>query len=140
MSLLPPVLLVFLLFATGGPLGTAIAQEAGVIAGGDIEFQNYCAVCHGVDAQGTGPMAKYLKLEPANLTLLAKKNGGEFPFWQVYRVIDGREGREGHGTREMPIWGDRFLAEPQGRGRYSKTETAGRILGLVFFLRHLQER
>jgi mono/diheme cytochrome c family protein len=117
----------------------AQAQETEVIAGGELEYQNHCAICHGVDGKGRGIMAKFLTISPSNLTQLAKKNAGRFPFWQTYRVIDGREEVRGHGTREMPIWGARFQAEAKGSDPGSRSQAAGRILGLVFYLQHLQE-
>jgi hypothetical protein len=116
------------------------AQETEVVAAGEIEFQRHCATCHGIDAKGKGSMARFLTIQPSDLTQLAKKNAGQFPFWQVYRTIDGRENIPGHGTRDMPIWGDRFLAEARGKDKFAHTEVAGRILGLVFYLRHLQDR
>jgi mono/diheme cytochrome c family protein len=115
------------------------AQEMEVIAGGELEYQNYCAVCHGVNARGQGIMSKFLTLRPADLTQLAQKNGGTFPFWQVYRAIDGREVIRGHGTRDMPIWGDRFRAQAGGNDSGSRAQAAGRLLGLVFYLQHIQE-
>jgi mono/diheme cytochrome c family protein len=118
---------------------TASGQETEVIAGGEIEFQRYCAVCHGVDGKGRGLMTKFLTIPPANLTQLTKKNGGKFPFWQVYRVIDGREEIRAHGTREMPVWGARFQAAADGNDSGSRSQVAGQILSLVFFLQHLQE-
>jgi mono/diheme cytochrome c family protein len=120
--------------------GRGVAQEAEVIAGGEIEYQRHCASCHGGDARGDGPLAKYLTVKPANLTQLAKTSGGEFPFWRTYRVIDGRDEIRAHGTRQMPVWGERFLAEQRGKDRFAETEVTGRILGLIFYLRHVQER
>jgi len=117
----------------------ARAQEMEVIAGGEIEYQRYCAVCHGVDGKGRGLMAKFLTVQPADLTVLSKKNAGKFPFWQIYRVIDGREEIRGHGTREMPIWGARFQAAAGGNDSGSRSQVAGQILSLVFYLQHLQE-
>ena len=121
------------------PSALATAQELEVIMGGELEYQNYCAVCHGVDARGDGIMRKFLLYPPANLTQLAKKNGDKFPFWQVYRTIDGREEFRGHGTREMPIWGARFRSEAGGNDPGSRAQAAGRILSLVFYLQHIQE-
>ena len=116
-----------------------LAQETEVIAGGEIEYQNHCAICHGVDGRGRGMMAKFLTVAPSDLTQLAKKTAGRFPFWQVYRVIDGREEVRGHGTREMPIWGARFQAEARGTDPGSRSQASGRILSLVFYLQHIQE-
>jgi len=39
-------------------------------------FDTYCAVCHGKDAKGNGPAANAMKTPPADLTTLAKGNGG----------------------------------------------------------------
>lgn len=117
----------------------ALAQETEVIAGGDLEYQNHCAICHGVDGKGRGIMNKFLTIQPADLTQVSKKNADRFPFWQVYRVIDGREEIRGHGTREMPIWGARFQAEAKGSDPGSRSQVSGRILSLVFYLQHIQE-
>ena len=120
-------------------LTLARAQEMEVIAAGEIEYQNYCAICHGVDGRGYGIMAKFLTVQPSDLTQLAKKNTGRFPFWQVYRTIDGREQIRGHGTRDMPVWGARFRADARGDDTGSRSQIAGRILSLVFYLQHIQE-
>ena len=122
------------------PVPLAKAQEMEVIAGGELEYQNYCAVCHGVDSRGQGIMSKYLTVRPADLTQLAKKNDGTFPFWQVYRMIDGREEVRGHGSRDMPVWGDRFRSQAGGNDPGSRAQASGRLLGLVFYLQHIQER
>ena len=54
-------------------------------------------------------MAQVLKVRVADLTELAKKNGGRFPFKRVEKRIDGTESAGmAHGTKEMPIWGPIF--------------------------------
>jgi len=115
------------------------AQETEVIAGGEIEYQNYCAVCHGVDGRGQGIMRKFLTVPPANLRRLTLISGGKFPFWEVYRKIDGQTEIRGHGTRDMPVWGDRFRTQAGGDGKTAQTQAAGRIVSLVFYLQHIQE-
>ena len=40
--------------------------------------------------------------------MLAKSNNGVFPKDAVYEAIDGSKTIPAHGTREMPIWGERF--------------------------------
>jgi mono/diheme cytochrome c family protein len=114
-------------------------QEIEVIMAGEIEYQQYCAVCHGSDGKGYGIMRKFLNVEPTDITQAAKKNGGQFPFWQIYRIIDGREEVRGHGTREMPVWGARFRSQAGGDDTGSKAQVAGRILALVFYLQQIQE-
>lgn len=115
------------------------AQEMEVVAGGELEYQNHCAICHGIDGRGRGIMSKFLTIAPPDLTQLRKKNAGLFPFWQTYRVIDGREEIKAHGTREMPIWGARFRSDARGDDVASRSQVSGRILGLVFYLQHLQQ-
>ncbi len=70
-------------------------------------YKAWCASCHGVDGKGDGPAAKALKKGPADLTQIAKKNGGKFPTDRIRKYIDGTEmPPEAHGSREMPIWGN----------------------------------
>jgi len=76
---------------------------------GPTLYMTYCAVCHGKAANGHGPMAPTLKTQVPDLTEIAKRNGGTFPFVRVEKRIDGRENSGlGHGTKEMPIWGPLF--------------------------------
>ncbi len=80
----------------------------GSLEGRDL-FRAYCAVCHGTDAKGGGPMAGSLKTGPADLTRIAERNHGQFPFLKVQRIISGDEPMSAsHGPREMPIWGPVF--------------------------------
>ena len=56
-------------------------------------------------------MAKSLSPPPSDLTRLSETNNGVFPVSRVHEVIDGRMERSIHGTRDMPVWGDRYLQE-----------------------------
>jgi mono/diheme cytochrome c family protein len=85
---------------------------AGVLDRGEPEYHSSCAPCHGSDGKGAGPVSAGLKVPPPDLTVLAKKNNGVFPFNSVYEIIDGRKAIIAHGTRDMPIWGDRYAPEP----------------------------
>jgi mono/diheme cytochrome c family protein len=71
-------------------------------------FKNYCAVCHGSDAKGNGPLAPFLKAKPADLTVLGKTNGGKFPSERVRSTIAGDDEVPSHGSRAMPVWGPIF--------------------------------
>ena len=128
-----------LLWLLSLPISWAQAQEREVIAGGELEYQNTCAVCHGVEARGNGILSRFLTVKPANLRQLRLTPGGAFPFWEVYRKIDGQFEISGHGTRDMPIWGDRFRAQAGGDGKSAQTQAAGRILSLVIYLQYIQE-
>jgi mono/diheme cytochrome c family protein len=121
--------------------GLAYAQEDEIIAGGKGKFLRYCASCHGQTAKGNGDMAALLVLKPADLTQLKQRNKGEFPFWRVYRAIDGREMVRGHGTREMPLWGFVFQVEEGANGSPAQEDIVrGRIWQLVYFLESIQEK
>lgn len=72
-------------------------------------YKTWCASCHGAQGKGDGPAAAALKKAPADLTQLAKKNGGKFPTERVRNYIDGTQTVTAHGSREMPVWGSFFL-------------------------------
>ena len=80
-----------------------------------------------------------LTVKPADLTQINKRSDGTFPFWRIYRVIDGREETKGHGTSEMPIWGAEFRSQAAG-GPMPEAYTRGRILELVYYLQSIQEK
>ncbi|MBM4258358.1 MAG: cytochrome c [Deltaproteobacteria bacterium] len=117
------------------------AQEQEVAASGKLFFNENCVVCHGGNGKGDGIMATFglLTVPPADLTVLAKKNGGHFPFWRVYGVIDGRDPLKAHGSREMPLWGDEFRLETSS-SLMSQSEVRGKILLLVYYLQSIQEK
>lgn len=71
-------------------------------------FQHYCASCHGWEAKGDGPVARYLATPPADLTRIAARRDGVFPEEEIGEYIDGRRLVGAHGTREMPVWGRIF--------------------------------
>lgn len=107
---------------------------------GGIEFEQSCSVCHGFQGKGNGVMADSLKEKPSNLTTLSKRNNGHFPFITVYQVIEGSSRVGVHGSREMPIWGDRYRKESEQYGADNKyLYTRGLILELIVYLISIQE-
>jgi mono/diheme cytochrome c family protein len=88
-----------------GMAGAAQAQDVDV---GKSEYQSSCASCHGADGKGNGPLRAQLKVPPSDLTVLARNNNGTFPATALYETIDGSKAVPAHGSREMPIWGERF--------------------------------
>lgn len=107
---------------------------------GENEFVNSCAVCHGRSGKGDGPLAKELRKAPADLTRLSERNGGKFPDRWVSAMIDGRYIVPGHGERDMPVWGRRFLGNDRRtygpRGEEAMTQE--RIHQLAAYLETLQ--
>ena len=127
-------------FLGTGP-GNGLAQEQDVIEAGKREFQRSCATCHGVEGKGDGPSASALNVKPADLTQMSKNHGGVFLFWRTYEKISGADEApiRGHGTREMPIWGERFRLE-RGDSEEHLLGVRGRILSLVYYLQSIQEK
>jgi mono/diheme cytochrome c family protein len=93
--------------APGKTIKSVNAQTIASVKGVDL-FKEYCAVCHGTDAKGSGPAADALKKRPADLTQLSRKNGGNFPDLHVINYIKGMDTVAAHGNRDMPIWGNIF--------------------------------
>lgn len=121
--------------------GALFAEQVQI---GEREFKSHCAGCHGLDGMGNGPFVEFLTKKPGSLTNLAQKNQGIFPYSQVYEIIDGRYQIGAHGTRDMPIWGDRYRMEIiRQYGEFGDEHpqiSHCRILELVFFLATLQEQ
>lgn len=129
-----------------GTGGVASAAEKVLKADlGKREYENSCAFCHGKDGKSTGAINDLLKKSPADLTTLAKKNKGVFPFDRVYAVIDGREIITAHGDRDMPAWGDRYNSDSVKAAEYymdvpydAEMFTRSRILSLIDYLNRIQ--
>ena len=130
--------------------GPAQAEDVDV---GKSEFQSSCASCHGIDGKGKGPVSEQLKTAPSDLTMLAKKNNGIFPLDAIYKTIDGTKSVAGHGTREMPIWGERFnpiinlphAVDPSywrmaGPEKSPEVVVRARILAVVDYLDRIQQK
>jgi mono/diheme cytochrome c family protein len=88
--------------------GVAARAQAGDVFEGKQKYGVYCASCHGAAGKGDGALAASLKKHPADLTQLARKNGGQFPTERVTRFIDGRTRDDAHLKSDMPVWGDAF--------------------------------
>jgi mono/diheme cytochrome c family protein len=130
-------LLVLLLAATFlAPV--AVAEDLSTYSGEEL-FGRFCASCHGLKGEGEGPVAPFFRVAPPDLTEIARRHGGEFPYERVREIIDGRKILAPHGWREMPVWGREFITAegdtPEGRARADAL-----INRLVDYLRSLQTR
>lgn len=133
-----------------GFAGAAQAEDVDI---GRSEFQSSCATCHGVDGKGKGPVAEQLKVPPSDLTTLARNNNGVFPASAVYEIIYGSKTIPAHGSREMPIWGERFnpiVALPHavdpsywklaGPDKSPEIVVRTRILAVIDYLNRIQQK
>ena len=107
---------------------------------GGVEFEQSCAICHGFNGKGKGVMSDSLTKKPADLTVLTKNNNGHFPFTEVYRVIEGSPKVGIHGSRDMPIWGDRYRKEAEKYEADEYLYSRGLILELMVYLMYIQEK
>jgi len=100
---------------------------------GKDNFDAYCAVCHGMDAKGTGPAAPAMKVPVPDLTRIAQRNKGKFNPVQVEEIIrfGGKTSTPAHGVETMPMWGEVFRSEPRERSLL-------RIANLVKYLESIQ--
>ena len=116
---------------------------------GKDNFEAYCAVCHGKTGKGDGPAAPAMKTPVAagfllrvrdraspvaDVTAIARKNGGKFSAVPIAEMIKGAD-REmpSHGSKDMPIWGAvfrSFSADPN--------IAALRVNNLVNYLESIQ--
>lgn len=98
-----PLHLISLVSALG--LGACVLANAPApMPTGAQDFADFCAGCHGLSGQGNGEMAATLSKRPADLTRLARRNGGTFPTTRVMAKIWGYTGGKG-GTSVMPNFG-----------------------------------
>ena len=101
-------------------------------------FAQNCAVCHGANARGGGAATVNLEQVPADLTLIAERNGGLFPSDDVLAKIHGYGG-PGH-FGEMPDFadidrGENIMWETQNG---QKIATPRALVALVRYLEGLQ--
>ena len=138
-SFAPAMLAVVIVMAS---MGTARAQsESRSVDSGSGLYATYCASCHGPSAHGDGSVARFLRVPPADLTQIAKRNKGVFDADRVYQIIDGRQAVKAHGRvdkSEMPVWGDAFLKSETTSG--DEKMVTEKIRALVQHLQSIQEK
>ena len=89
-------------------------------------------------------MVGYLMGSIPDLTTLSDSNGGVFPVTKVYSTIDGTMTSGPHGSREMPVWGQRYAfrggenANPDFRAEEAEVFVRFRVLALTEYLASIQ--
>jgi hypothetical protein len=106
---------------------------------GEALYRRYCASCHGPRGHGDGPVAEALKRTPADLTQLAKRDGGKLDEPKLLSFIDGRRWVKEHGPREMPVWGAVFDEELKSQ-LYREYTGLLQSRTLVDYIASIQER
>jgi len=100
-------------------------------------YRRYCAVCHGVFADGKGPVAPALKTPPADLSRLSARFGSPLRADELAEFIDGRTMARSHGTSDMPVWG-KHLYQGRGNNRLVDKVRRGTILRIIDYLDSIQ--
>ena len=113
---------------------TAFADD---VSEGRTLYVQYCAACHGEKGDGHGPVAKSLKEPTGDLRRLGERYGTPLPAAQIARFIDGRDYVAAHGSREMPVWGERFediwTAKDSSQGDMHQ-----RVMKIIAYLQTIQ--
>ena len=133
--------LALLLQATALQVAAAELSHAGedIVNTGNHLYQAKCAVCHGSSGKGDGPYANLLTARPSDLTLISRRNDGEFPLWKIYETISANEMVPAHGVRDMPIWGQELAAEAETLGLNEKSYIRGRVFSMIAYLLSIQQ-
>jgi len=122
--------------AQDSPTADKVPARRTIAASGKQTYMHYCASCHGVDARGNGPAAFVLKTTPPDLTTLAKRHGGKFPYEYVSEVLRFGTRILSHGSSDMPIWGPIFGSMDS----YNEVAVRKRIKDLSDDLASLQQK
>ncbi len=111
----------------------AFAQDRSIQNAGNAVYLLYCASCHGPSGKGNGPASTAMNPKPSDLTTIAARSGGKFDENVVFRTIDGRMAKVGHGGAGMPVWGDAFVRKGE-----TPDDTRKKIESVVQYLKSLQ--
>lgn len=123
----------------GAALLACTPEEMPGPSDGRALFMENCAVCHGADGKGDGPMARAMQTAPKDLTLIAMRNGGSFPRARVLSVIDGYARSEIEGP-DMPEFGALLEGDlvPLDTGDGILTPTPRKLVALLEYLESIQ--
>jgi mono/diheme cytochrome c family protein len=110
------------------------STDSSKIPSGEELYEQDCAICHGRDLKGTGPVPEPFRA-PSDLTMLARKHGGTFPAEYVTNVVETGTTIPAHGPAEMPTWGTDFT-----RDKWTEQEMTLRITNLLNYIKAHQQK
>jgi len=111
--------------------------DADLVAEGQRVYLQACGSCHGRSGTGDGAVAASLTTRPADLTRLTEAAGGTFPRDLLVATMTGERDVPAHGTRDMPVWSQRFETSggaPGAGGVYAER----RVNALTAYLETIQ--
>jgi mono/diheme cytochrome c family protein len=130
------VFVIFVALAKGQAIAAQAPFPSAWVPSGEVMYKQFCAACHGARAQGNGPAASTLKTQAPDLTTLAKRHSGKFPYDYVSSVLRFGPGTTAHGSSDMPTWGPIFRTIDKDSERAAQD----RIRNLVDYLASLQRK
>ena len=104
---------------------------------GKQEYEENCANCHGAAGKGDGDLGQKLFKKPLDITTIAERNGGAFPFEKVFQIIAGDTPVEGHDTMHMPDYAKRMKQDDFKPGYH---QAHVRILQLTHYVESIQAK
>ncbi len=116
---------------------TPSVRAAGTEHPSKATYVQYCGACHGPAGKGDGIAGTFMTTKPTDLTTIAQRNGGTFPFMRVMQYIDGTESVRAHGDPDMPVWGEVFRAQSTWDAT-RRTEVRGKLLVITDYLSSIQ--
>lgn len=101
-------------------------------------YRQYCASCHGIFADGLGPVVPTLRSRPPDLSRLAEKYGSPLPEAALIRYVEGTDMVRAHGTTDMPVWGKRLYEDvpPSPATQSAKRMTLQLIVDYLVAIQH----
>ncbi|MBW2270574.1 MAG: hypothetical protein JRH16_18565 [Deltaproteobacteria bacterium] len=109
-----------------------------LVSGGLRTYRRLCASCHGLDGSGEGAAVASVGGPPPDLRLIASRRAGRFDRVEISEWIEGRSLPAEHGTRDMPVWGERLSVDYE---RYTDRDALIGVTldSVVVYLESLQE-
>ena len=131
---------------------TAMRADDAAVAQGQKLYTKYCASCHGTTGKGDGAVGTMMTPKATDLTQIAKRNGGKFPFYEVMEIINGRAptGQQenaslpglpkAHGEPGMPVWGEIFSRDAMSPNTSLdlQLQATGKIMMITEYLQSIQ--
>ena len=100
-------LLLSMMFVGSCGSGNVLAdsEQETAIQKGREHYKIFCTNCHGVNADGKGPLVAHLKITPSDLTAL-NQTGDECMAERVLKALSGRHQVGGGQDQKMPVFSD----------------------------------
>ena len=108
------------------------------VSAGRQYFVRYCSACHGDDRPRRWPSRPGPAYATCRSHAYCPAAWRALPRGRDCCVIDGRTVVPAHGSREMPIWGERF-GEMVGGGSVGEEVVRGNLLVLIEYLQSIQQ-